>query len=613
MSGMSERRIRYVCHAENLPAPPHLAAAVRTAYRASRHALPVHARPRDRNRSVRRPQVARAPCWKLTRVTFGFDAVCTVPPASRHKMRRSAAAASSSESDLKRARKEASESVVDALNAGHDPTLIHQGKEIVLQHAVQESLDGIACGNGEHRCFLLTDFVQLGLFLPASVKRRDPENNLLIAWAYVSVLPPDFYSIVFVKKDAPGVYRALPDSKLSLEDYPKAVKSKHDPETAAGFTSRKDLRLVLRPQAFRFFWYSLHEPLLVPGAWPTVRQVMMDGYALQPAARDALAAHLGTIPADASTAWLKQLRAILTQRHWRSATSLPAADDAAPAADAAPAVDAPPAADAPPTAGAPQSAAKAPPGLSTDELHNFFAESIWAWDLDSAVQLPDDHTDPECSCHRFGYTRILEIVDRFDMRASSPTANFTIASVHRDDEPTCADDVHDFSYAPEHPSWARSLACWVTSNFDRGSSRPHPDIVLRCRDGERRGGNAERYFWKTHTCRVWQFATPLAIYTVPCAAESTMYQLHEFLTQRDEYETTFSSSLRVSGFQACGLGDDTRQDSDAFWAVYENGTWELGCSQSVTASKVRALLPFYEPLRIAQRDYRKAQRKTARS
>ena len=167
----------------------------------------------------------------------------------------SAAASSSSSSQApepKRRRKEASESVVDALNAARDPSVVHNEKETILGHAEQQSLEGLSCSDatdGEQRCYILSEFAQLGLFLPTSVKKRDSKNNLLIDWSYLKLVPPDWYSIVFPLKASPGVYRAVSDSKLSLEDYPTASRSGKDTDTAAGFTRREDLRLVLRPQA----------------------------------------------------------------------------------------------------------------------------------------------------------------------------------------------------------------------------------------------------------------------------------------------------------------------------------------------------------------------------
>jgi hypothetical protein len=54
-------------------------------------------------------------------------------------------------------------------------------------------LDGVACGEGEQRCFVLTEYAQLGLFFPTGKKgvNRDAKNPLLFAWEYSKLLPPD--------------------------------------------------------------------------------------------------------------------------------------------------------------------------------------------------------------------------------------------------------------------------------------------------------------------------------------------------------------------------------------------------------------------------------------
>ena len=118
-------------------------------------------------------------------------------------------AGSCSDALPKRQRKEQPEGVVDALNAGRDPKVVREEQETILGHAEQQSLDGVTCGEGDERCFLLSDFAQLGLFLPTSVKKRDDKNNLLIDWSYLKLVPPDWYSIVFQLKASPGVYRGV--------------------------------------------------------------------------------------------------------------------------------------------------------------------------------------------------------------------------------------------------------------------------------------------------------------------------------------------------------------------------------------------------------------------
>ena len=515
------------------------------------------------------------------------------------------------------------------------------GQAIVLRPAAQESLDGITCGDGEERCFIFTEFAQIGLFLPASVKKRHPENNLLLGWEYTALLPPDLYSIVYVKKGVPGVCCAIPDAKLSLEDYPKASKSPRDPETAAGFASRKDLRLVLRPQAFRFFWYGLHEPLLVPGAWPTARQVMMDGYQLQPEARDALAGKLAAIPVDLSTAWLTALRASLQRRYWPSAAGampLPTADAPPPAANAPPS-----AADAPSHAAVPSVAEGSemmrqlaglsgreraqviehllesmpvaadlisyddpvsdiltvagvfrvraerdtPPDImfAPDGGDRHFMRlldgSMWAYDLDSIVRLSDD----EAGAPRFGYSRILQVIARggpgVQALASQPAG---------------------VSVPSPRPAWAEPLARWY-------SSLPCDDVRLYHQAepivGRWHALNT-RQFWAHHECRVWQFVEPRVMEYKPHYLE----ELHELLygggdscasVLRCNRYTTFSSSLLASGWQALGFGNDMSQNPPG--DLMESGTWDLGGfgSEAATPSAVRALLPFYEAMRQRQK------------
>ena len=96
---------------------------------------------------------------------------------------------SSSSAAPKRQKKEASESVLDALNAGRDPRAMSDGKEVVLRHAESAELDGVACGDDNARCYVLTSFEQLGLFLPTSVKSRDSKNSPGIPCGIVTFVP----------------------------------------------------------------------------------------------------------------------------------------------------------------------------------------------------------------------------------------------------------------------------------------------------------------------------------------------------------------------------------------------------------------------------------------
>jgi len=481
---------------------------------------------------------------------------------------------------VKRQRTEEPESTVDALNADRDPKALHEEKEIILRHAEQTMLDGVTCGEGEQRCFVLTEYQQLGLFFPTGKKgvNRDAKNPLLLAWEYTKLLSPDWYAVVFELKASPGVYRAVPDEKLALDDYPAASRSAKDAETVAGFGRREDLRLVLRPQAFRFFWYGLHEPMLVAGAWPPAREVQLDGYRLKAEVRTALAAKLAAIPAGAATAWLQELRAALERRHWPGGTPpVAAATDAPPPAAEAP----PPAAEAPVAAAEP---------AAVDERPDALDGMLWAYDLDSVV-VSERNDDELGQMATFGFTRILQIVAR-----DTPPQDARVTQV-----------------SPQ-PPWARDLMLWLSSWHDGHSSYDQPLAMLHWRlrstsvpDGAPHG------FWRKHEARVWQFSAPIELEEVSYSEENSMYWLHSFLTGCGEHYTAFSPSLRASSWQALGFGqaqEESRGTDDWPHPLFADGTWDLGGygHEGVTASAVRALLPFYEPMRRAHRDRGKSSR-----
>ena len=503
---------------------------------------------------------------------------------------------------------------MDILNDGRDPRVVNGSQESVLSRAAQETLINITCGDGEQRCFVLTEFAQLGLFLPTSIKKRDSENNLLISWDYLRLVPPDWYSIAFVVKGG-GTFRAVPDAKLSLEDYPKASRSSRDPETADGFATRKDLRLVLRPQALRFFWYGLHEPLVGPNAWPSARAVMMDGFVLKPDIRAALAAKLSSIRADRDTPWLSELRATLSRRHWPSDVPQQAAeppDDASPSllqralqlpqtecvnlvaallaqldvtvADegtkglgsthvfrASVVGDILDAADAFRERSERTMAPDVhvmPDERSGQSREVLFDGSVWAYDLDSATQVGDG---------KFGFTRILQIVRRCTPGCTTfPAPAHVTVHTHMD------------MVAPQGspaPQWAEGLMESATSYHPRDGRYQSP-ITQRWHDTLRHQRSVGK-FWAEHECRVWQFSSPRSVTEGVC----DMNDLHWFLVGEDRMKT-FSSSLCKHAAQVLRLDDSEPCSTDD--GIWELGTWDVG-------SEVRALLPFYEPMRQATR------------
>ena len=175
----------------------------------------------------------------------------------------------------------------------------------------------VQCASGEQRGYVLTEPDQLSQFLPPDVTRDRGGNNLLPAWDYVKLLPPAFYVLVFELSASPGTYSAVPERKLSLDGYPQVRAG--DPEKAAGFSSHKALRIVLRPNAFRFFWAGIHEPLRAEGVWPTARQVMERGFTLGAASRLAIEAKLAAISPVVGCPlepWLQSLRAAVIGRHF---------------------------------------------------------------------------------------------------------------------------------------------------------------------------------------------------------------------------------------------------------------------------------------------------------
>lgn len=237
--------------------------------------------------------------------------------------RRRAEASSSSAPAAKARRIAALEPIVDAINAGRNPKAMHHGAVVELMAATPSTFistgSGVAVGDGEARCYLLAEVNDIALFLPKSIVRE--LNCTLMSWELLKLVPPEWYVIVF-KDRATGRYRAVPESKLAVDGYPPAVTKANDPEHAAGFTNKKELRLVLYPNAFRFFWGGTHETLKT--IWPTARQIMSRGYVLPVEARRALDARIDAVAsAGGEKAWCATFRQVLRDRHWGPSVSDP--------------------------------------------------------------------------------------------------------------------------------------------------------------------------------------------------------------------------------------------------------------------------------------------------
>jgi hypothetical protein len=229
--------------------------------------------------------------------------------ASRGSIRSAASAGSEPAPQVRRT--EPTESILDAINSGRNPKVTVKANERELPQAP----GNITVGDAKERCYHFADQDDLAHFLPTTVM-REPNCPMLIGWHLLKLVPPDWYAIVFADKQ--GLLRAVPDHKLMLDGYPPAVIKGGDPEHAAGFTNKKDLRLVLSANALRFYWLGLHEPFRQPSSWPTTREVMKRGYVLKEATRAALDERLASCSSDAP--WLVGFRAGIRERYWPTAT-----------------------------------------------------------------------------------------------------------------------------------------------------------------------------------------------------------------------------------------------------------------------------------------------------
>ena len=106
------------------------------------------------------------------------------------------------------------ESVLEALAGGREPRAMRQGSSITLQRADSASLDGVHVGDStnEH-AFIFTSREQPSLFLPKRVT-LEGKNPLLIKWAFLKLLPPSWYTIVYELRTSSA--RLLVDSALYL-------------------------------------------------------------------------------------------------------------------------------------------------------------------------------------------------------------------------------------------------------------------------------------------------------------------------------------------------------------------------------------------------------------
>ena len=350
----------------------------------------------------------------------------------------------------------------------------------------------------------------------------------------------------------------------------------------------------------------------------------MSGYVLKAAVRGALSAKLAAIPAGSGAAWLCELRTELRRRHWPAdagASDAPLPDGPLPGADAlrdqltqlpreqraeiisglleSEAVTGD---DAATSAcriltGAGHLRVRAertiPPDFPfhPDELQDLdryctphelmiLDGSIWAYDLDSIVHIT------EAGRPRFGYSRILQI---------APSANSGLAPL-----PAAARVVKP------PPQWAEPLCSWCYEWSRRKPAHEIPRAVHRFRaDCD---GNRMQRFWREHECRVWQFDEPRS-WSRPAEGLPQLSEVHDELTGSGmEYHTVFSTSLRVSAWTALGLGDSLsclyeggdEKERKRVNELYESGTYGYG--EGGWHAKLRALLPFYEPMRHAQRD-----------
>jgi hypothetical protein len=188
------------------------------------------------------------------------------------------------------------------------------------------AVDGFPCARGEQRCYLISHADHLGKLFPKEVT-RDSHNNLLPSWSLTRLLPSSWYVLVYELTASPGIYRAVTEAKLLLDSYATASRSKTDAEYVAGFRAHKDLRIVLYPNALRFFWGKLFMPM--QKAWPSVSQIMETGYELSADTRVAMQP-LIEAAAPADSAWNITFVSAFRRRYWPAAPPPVSAPSAVP-------------------------------------------------------------------------------------------------------------------------------------------------------------------------------------------------------------------------------------------------------------------------------------------
>lgn len=208
---------------------------------------------------------------------------------------------------------------------------------------------------------------------------------------------------------------------------------------------------------------------------------------------------------------------------------------------------------------------------------------MWAYDLDSVVEIPSEYQ----GCRTFRFSRILQICEA-EHKTTPCAADYWVQF----QAPRAAAPVQPslVTLVEPRPPWAQPLARWyVKWAMDRsrrcGARRGWVQPIVHdwlTADGP---ADARRAFWKGHECRVWQFPSPRVTPNETGEGVGCMEDLQYFLASWDDPCTTFSSSLCISGSEA--LGWDDPFDAPG-WV--DGGKW-------ISDARVRKLLPFYEPMR----------------
>ena len=306
----------------------------------------------------------------------------------------------------------------------------------------------------------------------------------------------------------------------------------------AGFTSQKDLRVVLYPNALRFFWAGLHEPLRAAGAWPSARQVLQSGFVLEPDVRNSLAAKLGALVAPRDATWPHVIRSVMRVRHWpaseevsasgargnvNSLLDLPRVERLQVLAEALEDL-----CDARPDAEllqispehysdvgegnetAPQmillrsmvryvecTRQSSPPDVLHDDLH-CDCPSVWAYDLDSITLIQQPDKD---GWAQYGFTRILEV---------APVSSHALQ-----------EGVTRYSASSSIPAWGCALMAsaadvydWDADDWDQLRTHYRPSKTMGVLKKWIELTNKRSLCRNRHECRCWQL---LAVQLAPVA------------------------------------------------------------------------------------------------